>query len=286
MKSFISIISVETNSFTHENVVVGLIAVSGNQVYFDFSPNKLNLVSKFNEQKELSVLSSNSLKKIQEYVKKENSKLVQYKLPVSSLFSAEYFNYLKSYSAGALKFSEPVVIPKTFTNEIFEDYYFKFIGEKPTKKGQHKTTFKSSIKKFITKEGLDKKADIGFKFNPLSFKGILKETSIPLISGNGTIASVQVIDFTSQQGIIVNHVYETQMIHEGLSNFCQGIKKKMDKIKIVCEEPDLNTPQHAIFDMIHKEKSLFFDLINPSELDAYTDMILNSKSHHKFSELL
>ena len=46
MKTFFSLISIQTNSFSLEKVVVGVLAITENKVYFEYSKTKLQLLDK------------------------------------------------------------------------------------------------------------------------------------------------------------------------------------------------------------------------------------------------
>lgn len=276
MESFLSILSVQTNSYSNENVVVGLLAVSGNSLYFDFSKAKINLAQKISGSNQSGMLTQNLLKKIENQVSKENNP--QTKFFSKSLFNASYFEYLNDYSGGALKFSEPVHINKVFDNESFASYYHKFVGEITTKKTIAKT-FKSSVKKYFEKEGLNEKADIAYKLNPEKFNGIYSETTVPLITKNGTVTAVQLIDFESSKDVCANNLYVAKSIYYGLSDFCaKKLSVGMNKMKIVCKEPDLTSESHKVFELANKESADIFDFIHPQELNAYTDQILNSNN--------
>jgi hypothetical protein len=42
MKTFISILSAKTNSYSNEKVVIGLLAISAHKIYFKYADEKLN----------------------------------------------------------------------------------------------------------------------------------------------------------------------------------------------------------------------------------------------------
>lgn len=194
------------------------------------------------------------------------------------MFNISYFEYLNDYSAGAVKFSEPVQINKVFDNASFADYYHKFVGEITTKKATAKT-FKASVKKYFEKEGLNEKADIGYKLNPEKFNGIYNEATVPLITKNGTVTAVQLIDFESSKDVCANNLYITKSIYYGLYDFCtKKLSVGLNNMKIVCEEPDLNSDSHKVFELANKESSHIFDFIHPEQLNDYTDQIINSNN--------
>lgn len=284
MKSFLSILSVETNQFSKENIVVGLFVVTSNATFFAYSEKKVAMLDKAAGLKNnYSKFVSTILKQTSTNVEIQNTK-TQISI-LNDTFSWAYFDYLKDYSGGALKFSEPVLINKTFDQNSFDVYFEKFVGDKISPKQKTEKKFKSKVTQYFKKAGLSEKVDIEFKFNPIKFNGILMETKIPLITKNGQISAIQVVDFKSSTQVIANHLYETQMIYEGLSNFSKAKDIAFKKVNIAFEEPALNTPQHNLFDMAYAEKSEFFNFIDATEVDNLTDEILNS-NYSKFSNFI
>lgn len=87
---------------------------------------------------------------------------------------------------------------------------------------------------YFKKEGLKEKADLQYPLNPKKFKGILKSVQIPLITVNGSINPLQVVDFNLQPITIANHLYETKVIFDALNTFSKQINKKIEKVKFSC----------------------------------------------------
>ncbi|GHA80984.1 hypothetical protein [Pontibacter akesuensis] len=288
MKTFFSIISVQTNSFSNENIVVGIIAISSNKIHFAYSKNKLSLVDKLSSAK-IGSFAKSILNQIHNRVLDANLELSsnQSKLEFKNLvFSEEYFKYLNKYNNGVLAFSEPVQINLEFNSDYFSNYYKSFVGEDlAVETFETKKSFYKKLKPYFEKENLKEKADIKFVFDPLCFKGILKETQIPLITKNGKISSLQTIDFDINTNTIANHIYETQIIYEALYDFSKKVNLKLDKIKIAYEEPELESEQHKLFDLAVKEYKDVFEFVTLDEVNVYTDKICNSKNT-KFSELI
>jgi hypothetical protein len=146
-------------------------------------------------------------------------------------------------------------------------------------------TFAKKIKPAFEKEGLDEKADLKFTFDPFTFNGILKETHIPLITKNGAISAIQIVDFSLGEQTVVHHLYETKILQQVLNVFAIKAKTAVNKIKIAFEEPNEGTLQHELFDLSFQNYKDDFDFITPDKLEKETDIISNS-NNIKFSEFL
>lgn len=283
MESFISIISIQTNSLTNENVVVGLVAVSGKSIYFNYSTKKLSLAQKVSGSQALVTLCQNALVKIDKQVKNANKN--QASLFSNSHFNISYFEYLNQYSAGAVKFSIPFQIKKKIDQVMFSDYYRKFVGEKLIKKVEN-YSFKTSVKKYLDKEGLNEKADIAYKLNPDTYKGIFSEATLPLITKNGSVTAVQLVDFSASKDVCAKNLYLSTNVFYSLDSFCkQRLNTTMGRMKIVFEEPDLKSESHKVFELAKKESTDIFEFIHKEELDDFTNQILDS-NYVTFSSLI
>lgn len=289
MKTFLSILSIKTNNFSNEKIVVGLLAVSANHIFYAYSKDKLKLLNKVSHQKDLSSFSESILNQIKKKIDKTNSKnyTIQGSLNLEKgLFTEEYFTYLNNYNNGIVDFSEPYKVNYDFSKLDFEKYFKNFVGESiDLENNKEKVTLYKKIKPYFKKEGLENKADLNYTLHSSSFKGILQDCTIPLITKNGNINALQAIDFNNHPNTIIHHLYETKIIYDALSNFAPKINSALEKIKVAYEEPNLKSEQHKLFDLALKEYQDIFKFITPDEVDSFTDQILNSK-YKKFSSLV
>lgn len=289
MNTFLSILSVKTNNFSNEKITIGLLAVTAGEVFFSYSYGKLKLVSKLINEKGSDTFLTNILSQINntiETVKKENDSKQLVTNLNKSLFSTEYFEYLNKYTNGLVQFSEPFFIGVEMNQMSFSSYYEKFIGENmESVQKEGSISFQSKLKPFFKKEGLSDKADLKYIMDPDKFKGVLKSVQIPLITVNGSINALQVIDFSSQPKTIANHLYETKIIYEALTSFSKDINNKVKKLKVAFEEPKLKTEQHHVFDLAYKEYNAYFNFINPDQVDTFTEKVSHS-NNTKFSALV
>lgn len=289
MKTFLSILHVKTNSYSNEKIALGLIAVTTTEVFYAYSNNKLSLANKCSGAVSISDFLKSILNQIQHTVNDSNKLLLTNQtslLEGVSVFSKSYFDYLNKYNNGVLQFSDPVTINNHFTVKEFANYFNKFVGEPLTvDKPTPKKSFFQKLKPLFEKENLKQKADIDFHFNPVTFKGILKETNIPLITKNGNISTLQTIDFSTSANTITNHLYETQIIFNALNVFSKHLNCAVDKINIGFEEPAMQTDQHKLFDMAFIEYKDVFNFMTIDQVAAYTEEVATS-TNVKFSSLL
>jgi hypothetical protein len=290
MKTFFSIVSIQTNPISSEKVVMGVLAITENEIYFDYSKSKLGFLDKLAPTKTgIGSMAKNALQQIKQKVAETNKTLTkeqQQLVFAKSIFSKDYISYLNKYNNGILHFTEPASLPFDFTSEKFMQYYYNFVGEMVAIETKNEmVTFAKKIKPAFEKEGLDEKADLKFTFDPFTFNGILKETHIPLITKNGAINAIQIVDFSLGEQTVVHHLYETKIIKEALNVFAQKANTTVKKIKIAFEEPIQGTLQYDLFDLSIQNYKDDFDFITPDILEKETELICNS-DNIKFSEFL
>lgn len=291
MNTFLSILSIKTNSFSNEKIVVGLLAITNDKIHFAYSKEKLKILNKITKNgDDVSHFADSVLKQIKKSVISSNHEIKSkdyYLFKSKSIFNESYFHYLNQYNNGILHFSKPYEIHKEFSDFEFKNYFGKFVGDWSETKNEPKhTTFYKKIQPYFKKTGLNEKADLNFTLNSNNFKGILKDCQIPLITKNGNINALQVIDFEMHPNTITGNLYETKIIYDALNGFAPSIKTSIDKIKVAYQEPPIPSKQHKLFDLAVKEYKDFFEFITPNEVDSFTENILNSNYYTKFSDLI
>ncbi len=101
----------------------GLLAVSGDKLYFKISDQKLRIAEMLCGKPYRSELES-TIRLIQNQVNQ----------PVETsnqVFTREYIAYLNRYSKGAIQFGQPKPVAVIIDDALFEQLYQQFINERP-----------------------------------------------------------------------------------------------------------------------------------------------------------
>ena len=286
MKSFLSIVYLQTNTVSGEKIAVGLLVISQSEVFFTVSEHKLKLVSKLSnadvlKHAEISfALISN---KVAETNKENKSHSL---LKNDSLFTKEYISYLNKYSKGLIQFDMPKSYAGVIDKKIFKALFQQFVAvweEKPqTEKKQ--VQFTTAIKKQLNKPVFKEKVDIDYTLNPAKIHGILQPQNITLISKNGNILAAQAIDFTNSEDVIAKHAYELEVIVNCLQKVGQQeIKKKHDgSYYLLFNKPPKSSPQEKLLNDIKKTKSGIMNIEEAGYLEEL-EVILQKDNYKKFS---
>ena len=130
MKPFLSIVKCTTNQLSGEFLAVGLIMVTKNGVYFDYSKEKIKLVPQLLVRKtnDIEVFIIDILEKIKDKVKQANQEIVSADTTkAKSVFTLDYFDYLSKYNNNLIQFTKPSAILDSFTEKDFQRYFDNFI---------------------------------------------------------------------------------------------------------------------------------------------------------------
>ena len=133
MKPFLSIVKCTTNQFSGEFLAVGLIMITKNGVYFDYSKEKIKLVPYLmaRETTDIEVFITDVLEKIRYKVIQANQEILTVETTkAKSIFTVDYFDYLNKYNNNLIQFTQPSTVLESFTAKDFQRYFDNFITGK------------------------------------------------------------------------------------------------------------------------------------------------------------
>lgn len=159
MKSHYSIISAAVRPEIDEKLTIGLLLVSSNEVYFEYSKNKLLTVKTLIESSLYKYLTE-TIRQIEKSVELEASKkgTILEADSIHNQFSEGYISYMNRYSNNLLNFSSPIQIDMPVNATLFDFLYKKYVDSvgiiqkkvKPVK--QIKEEFYPSVKDYYNTE--------------------------------------------------------------------------------------------------------------------------------------
>lgn len=125
MGSYYSILKFVNNSLSGENISIGLIFVSGDNVFFKISKNKIALTSKLNTASKKLV--DFSISRIQDFISRDIEDQSHKLISFDKKIDVEYLNRLSSYNNGLIQFSKPSYIESAINLERFDKFYNDYI---------------------------------------------------------------------------------------------------------------------------------------------------------------
>ena len=198
MKSFYSIVRFYSNSLSKENIAIGLLMISDGKLFFRFSEDKIDFVSKLNPSS--SKLLNFSLSQIKNSLIEPTLK--HEKLIVDDeLFNLSYLERLSNYNNGILQFDKPILINQTYNEDKFNSFFSKYISVIKEKEieislnnsifyNQIKSSFYDPLKDIIDVDKTIKKKEIPSLYFNYHLDGI---------GVNGAITTVKAVDINSNK---------------------------------------------------------------------------------------
>jgi len=287
MNAFIAPLYVQTNPLSLEKIVFGLLAVSDRAVFLHVSKHKLQVAEQLlstSLTKFINASLSPLRQKVAEYNKEVKDAEKTLFAPGPNVFNQQYIYSLSQYSRGLIQFGEPLAVAGELTRPLFAELYEKFIGEPMTPVLNDRTAFARRVKTALNIPNLANKADIHYSLKPSKVAGLLKPTTITLLTAHNALLVFQQIDFSNTETVIANNLYEFEAVADVLNEYSKREFKKPGEFTIIADEPVARTPQHHQYDTVKRFKREF-GLISTAQL-AKEALAIASNGHGKASVYL
>jgi hypothetical protein len=288
MGSYYSILKFVNNSLSGENISIGLIFVSGDNVFFKISKNKIALTSKLNAASKKLV--DFSISRIQDFVSKDiedqSHKLISFKKKID----VEYLNRLSSYNNGLIQFSKPSYIESDINLERFEKFYKDYIDNSNIviEKSKNISILKQNIIEQLYNP-LKSKIDIDFTLKKEQLPSLYFDFHFDSIGYNGCIHASKAIDFNNKQvSQIRAEISEYESIIGRINKFAldKSISGEPFYYIISDEYNGKSISYLDLYSMLKDDKIPLLKLISSSEINkSIVKRVIDSKAH-KFSSLL
>ena len=289
MKSHYSILRFINNPLSRENIAIGLIAISENQVRFRFSNEKVNLIKKLNPYG--FELANFTLNKIEDSI---NSSYVKEDELIGNenIFNIEYIERLSSYNNGILQFDKPSAINIEFNQTFFDSFFIKYIGlESRYSKTENNSIsiFKNRIKSKLY-EPLKNQIDVDLKIKKKQIPSLYFDYHLDGIGVNGVVYSIKGIDLNSNQApsVIAKDISEFESFNQRLDSFSKSKGLPAGKNKHYLVIDPYKGSKLSYLDLYNilsdSDKDLpFYELIGSKDLNELVIQLKKNKTR-KFTE--
>lgn len=287
MDSYYSILKFVNNSISGENISLGLISISGDQVFFKYSKNKLLIANKLNS--DAKKLLSFNLNKIEEFIsydlKDQSDKLIQFDKSIN----LNFLNRLSNYNNGLIQFTKPSFIKTSINVDVFNTFFFEFIDN--SELVNEKSIKISSLKNKISKGlyiPLKEVIDVDYTLKKEKFPSLFFDFHFDSLGVNGALYGSKAIDFNTKKISQIRYeVAEYESVIERMKKFALSKSINGDhKFHIITDEYLGNSASYSeLYSMLeNKEIMPYFELIDSKNLDKIVN-IIEKKNASKFSNL-
>lgn len=285
MKSFYSLIKININSVSDDNLTIGLICFSDNRFQFAFSNHR--------KKQAKNILNDSNF--IIDYFEREISLKLE-NLNKSNLMEANqnvidlnYFNYLSKYNNGILRITKPNFIDDTVDEIKFNSLYRTFLNENIEKVENRIKAYSQEDDQFSNRimtnliSRVEDRIHTHQKFNKTLIPSLISQFELDCIGKNGILVGAKSLDLTQSKATLNAHT-------NGYINVITHLSYKLNlnpfenNFYLICDEPvDVSTEEHLIWEYLCKEN--LFSVINSEEVDKVVYEIEKSNASRFLDEL-
>lgn len=275
MNAFSTELLAVPNPQANEQIVCGLLAVTPNRVFFDYSNGKLRKAEEDMPGEGRGVLHG-LLRVMASRWKQlaENSEPTRIK---------SMLDYLDRYDDGLLRFSTPTALSAELDEDGFSDLFNRVVapGAKHPRRDPQRR-FEQLMRK---NAAVNDRADIGYELPYEKLPGLVLPARVGMITANGRIMVAQAVDLEQDADTLLSTLGTNAMIHEALVSFGRSAGLEVEPMKLVVHHHA--NPRHAAFaERLRKEKGDVFEVQDSSEFQTLLNKVERDGKFRKFSELI
>jgi hypothetical protein len=275
MQSFYSIISISPNPVSNDQVAIGLVVGTGDQLTYRFAEWKIARL------RGLLQISPQNLKSLLSQITTRLEAANTGNLLPHTPINSAYFEYLNQYSHGLIRFSTPEQLPVPVSEQDFLSLYQMFVDQGPSRElaviatPEPRAAFKSRIKSTLVLP-LKDRVHTEFKLSGKLLPGIYFDLEVDCIGQNGKIYAAKSLDLNNV-GFPTNdkHLNHFNTVINVLNaKFRTGEK---NAYFVIADEPSLSdSPAHQQWEAI--QKMPWLKLVPSKNAAEVSDLILRSNA--------
>lgn len=276
MTSFYSLIKININPLSGDNLTIGMICFDSFSYRVMFSSSKKKLAKKVIDDVQLIDFFE---KQIIEKLKILNERLSENSLfNFESIINQDYFSYLSKYNNGILQFTKPTILNDEISDDKFKILFSNFVDKLEDKVSVVRDhNFNIRIKKNLL-DKVEGKVHINQTFNSDIIPSLISDFKLDCIGLNGNFVGAKSLDLSQSKATVSTHLNGYVNIITHLS-----LKYKKDfsnnKFFLISDEPsDVKSNEFKIWEKLNKE--LLFDVIHSEQLDKITSIIDSTKASY------
>jgi len=260
MKTFYSILSAVINSVSGEKISLGLLLSDGNKSIFNFSENRLSLLS--------SILDKDTRKFIRQYLKSieniigkidinHDQMTILDETGKNVIMNEQYIGYLSVYNQNVISFSNPVSITVEVNESIFAKLFSRFIDDETNLKTNYKSNIQHKKAEFYPR--VNDYYAIEKELISVFSNKLMLPVSVDLFGKNDNYVIGQFFDLEKSIYHIKNDYYDYSQVNEIL---------KTGKKFVISSEPEKSKypQQHYFWSEIKKQKKQTYCNIDELEM--------------------
>ena len=287
METFFVPVYLKIGKLNDEKMLVALIGVTPNYIYFNYSAKRVEFSAKLSGLS-FAHLAKKVLDQIEYKAGELNKKFCKTDMLLfesTHSFNTEYFQYLQKYSNNILVFGQIELFDFATSTIGFKGLYESLMNEYIDEIKETKQSFQTKIKHKLEAANIQEKADIDFKITTEQLSGIYNNTIVTLIAKNGGILAANSIDFSNNVSTIAQTLNSFEVLLISLNKYADIRSFDKSKYSIVTSMPAIGSDQEKLFNNIYKNKKDVFDIVPEDSIEKLTTLI-HQNHYRKFSSVL
>ncbi|MDP5169183.1 MAG: hypothetical protein NWR72_02970 [Bacteroidia bacterium] len=276
MSVFHSILHVPLRVEAGEQLSVGLLMLAGNDVFFRYSPHKVQLVKELMAEPRHRLLKQ-ALNGITRTIETEARKIqdYHYQLQESTVrqqrfLREDYIGYLAQYHHNLLTFTSPTPINLPENQTAFLRLYEKFVDQIPAIGVQHNSPF--HIEEIVSDKlypHLKGRVNLGISLTSHDIPTLFLPTRVSFIGRNDAPMVGRVVDFSKRAYNLQHDLAEMYTLVKAFEESGEDNGKYF----VIGQEPHKNQhKEHDTWAAIHRSKTVeYVDLAETERITEYAN---------------
>lgn len=287
MNTFTAQVLVRTNPRSAELVACGLLAVTPREVFFQWAEKKVSMAEGLATELGKGYITQRFKMLDQGIRSAHQQRLAEGPLFDSkSVLSPDYFDYLKTYNDGPVRFGEVKPYAGELDQETFERLFHEVIFDEPVTENTAVVSVYKQLLTRLKRPALQERADVNYALPKQHIPQHLTNAHVMLTSLNGHLLTAQPFEQSNRVDTLRKTLYEYGSLQRALELLAHRLGKSALPLLLVTED---HVPDGDLAELI-KEIRLYmpqlFSIVTVPSFMEQLDRIEKDPSYHKVSSAL
>jgi len=287
MNTFTAQVLVRTNPRSAELVACGLLAVTPKEVYFQWAEKKVSMAEGLATELGKGYITQR-FKMLDQGIRSAH----QQRLEAGPLFdsksvlSPDYFDYLKTYNDGPVRFGDVKPYAGELDQETFERLFHEVIFDEPVAENGAVVSVYKQLLTRLKRPALQERADVNYSLPKQFIPQHLAPANVMLTSLNGHLFTAQPFEQSNRVDTLRKTIYEYRSLQNALETLAHRLGKSAEPLMLVTEEHVPDGDRAELMNEIRLYMAHLFHIVTVPTFMEQLDRIERDANHHKVSTAL
>ena len=275
MRSFVAELVAVPNPLAEERLVCGLLAVTPDRLYFDYSRSKLRDAEARMPAESEQYL--HSLLKVVHHRLRDLSRSG----PAHGI-TKNLLDSLAVYDDGALRFTEPRPVAQDMNEEMFNHLFNSIV--QPTASHPRRSMRGRMEQAVLERPHVRSRVDMGYVLPHEQLPGLILPAEVDMITVNGALTCAQGCDLGLPSGSLFDLIGRNETISRSLQAYGRSLDEELEvnPMMLVVQYSE-GTAEEAIATRLREEKSDVFRIVRFDQFEDQLNVVEQDPNYQKFS---